>query len=60
MPQHKGGKKGKDRRSYHNKLIGKYSRQRLRTEQNKKKRRKLHLKNNPNDLQNKEILKQLV
>jgi hypothetical protein len=58
MPKHKGGKKGKDRRSSHLKAY--YERQRVRTESNKRIRRLRHMANHPNDLQNRAILKELV
>lgn len=43
--------KAKARRAYHYEKTGKYIRQRVRTEANKKRRRIKHLEKHPNDLQ---------
>ena len=56
----KGGKKGKGRKQNHNKVTGRYVRQRIRTESNKKKRWLNHLAVHPNDSQNQKILKTLI
>lgn len=44
----RGSKKG--RQSGHNKLTGKYTRQRIRTQANKKRKLQKHIKQHPNDL----------
>ncbi len=44
------GNKAKGRRSEHNRDTGKYVRQRIRTEANKRRRLKRHLEKHPNDL----------
>ena len=53
MADKKGIRAGK------NKTRGKYTAQRIRTERNKTKRRKLHLSKHPNDLQGKKIIRKL-
>lgn len=52
MPQHKGGKKGKGRKSARNKASGKYAKQKTRTTLNKAKAYKEHLARFPNDKEN--------
>ena len=47
----KFGNKAKYRRSAHKKATGKYVRQRVRTEANKRRRLKKHLVKHPDDLQ---------
>lgn len=47
----KFGNKAKARRQAHNQATGKYVRQRVRTEANKRKRRARHMEKHPNDLQ---------
>jgi hypothetical protein len=60
MQQQKQNKGGRCiSRASHMKATRVYDRQRIRTEKNKKNRREKHLKNNPNDLRAKVIIKQL-
>ena len=51
-PRRRGGKKShKGRQQVHHTYTGKYTRQHIRTEQNKANSRKRHAANHPNDLQ---------
>jgi hypothetical protein len=58
IPRRRRGpkKSHKGRQQSHHQAIGKYARQRVRTERNKAASRKRHLENHPNDLQAKRLI----